>query len=164
MPERSWPNRDVLYKCVSRHPQIYWNLHGGGMICIRMLTCKHKCRSRLYKWTVLTNCNELWPTLFTCIYILINKLLNWIINTLLAILPGLLLHFVLVSTSAVRHNSYKLVTKIRALSKSHQPHPKAKAGTAFLCYLWSFIAKWEKWFERRMCWGRLSALTFHTVF
>ncbi len=39
---------------------------------IRMLTyqmlCKHKCRSRFYKWTALTNCNELWPTLFTCIY------------------------------------------------------------------------------------------------
>ncbi len=39
------------------------------MTCIRMLT-----------WTVLTNCNELWPTIFTYIYIYIyilsNKLLN----------------------------------------------------------------------------------------
>ncbi len=43
--------------------ETYWNRNGGGMTCIRMLVwqmpCKHKCRSQLSEWTVLTNCDEL---------------------------------------------------------------------------------------------------------
>ncbi len=37
-------------------------------------------------------------------------------NKLLAILPGLLLHFVLVSTSVVRHNSFYLKVEDGSLS------------------------------------------------
>ncbi len=49
--------------------QIHWNLHGGGMTCIRMWTCQ-LC-SHLSKWTVMN-----FDQRYSHVYILINWLLT----------------------------------------------------------------------------------------
>ncbi len=72
----------------------------SALTCIRIWTCQ-LC-SDLSKWTVM-NFDQRYSHVYICLLI---SYWNEKINTLLAILPGLLLHFVLVSSSTVRHNTH----------------------------------------------------------
>ncbi len=107
------------------------SVDGFPSCCIRMWTCQ-LC-SHWSKWTVM-NFGQRYSHEY--IHLLINYWTE-IMHTLLAILPGLLLHFVLVSISAVRHNKFH--RKFSTLIEKTVILDISVSILAYSSFLWTFV-------------------------